>query len=51
MSDIRKRYMARLAGRILILVLGILYCIFDPAIFDILNGMNFFHGFSVMHLL
>ena len=51
MSDMRRRYAWRLAGRTLILVIGILMCIFDPGQFDVLRGFNFFRGFTWLHLL
>ena len=51
MSDMRRRYAWRLAGRTLILVIGVLMCIFDPGQFDVLHGFNFFRGFTWLHLL
>lgn len=51
MSKTRKNYFFRLAGRILILFIGIFLCIFAPESFNILSGMNFFDSFSVFHLL
>ena len=51
MSVMRKRYALRLAGRCLILLIGVFFCIFDPSQFDILQGMNFFREPSLLHLL
>ncbi len=51
MSDMRKRYALRLAGRSAILLTGILFCIFAPNQFDILQGWNFFQKPSILHLL
>lgn len=51
MSDIRKTYFIRLIGRIAILFLCVILGILCPGEFEILRGMNFFHKFSVLHLL
>ena len=51
MSDMRKRYALRLVGRLAILLIGILFLIFDPSQFDVLQGMSFFHQFTWLHLL
>ena len=51
MSDMRKRYALRLAGRLTILLIGILLCIFAPGQFDVLQGWNFFSTPSLLHLL
>nr|MBR4281688.1 hypothetical protein [Clostridia bacterium] len=51
MSDMRKRYAWRLAGRCVVLVLAVLLCIFDPAQFEVLQGWNFFHSFTWLHVL
>ena len=51
MSKTRKRYMWRLAGRIVILVLCLLAWIKVPQTYDILEGMNFFRTLSPLHLL
>ena len=51
LSPIRRRYIARLAGRCLILAAGLACCFLQPGIFDILQGWNFFDSFSIMHLL
>ena len=50
-STVRKTYIARLAGRCVILVMSILFWIFAREQFDILEGMNFFKKFSVFHIL
>ena len=47
MSGMRRRYAIRLAGRSLILLIGILFCIFDPSQFDVLHGTNFFRSFRI----
>ena len=51
MSGMRKRYALRLAGRSIILVIGVLLCIFAPGQFDVLQGWNFFTRPSLLHLL
>ncbi len=51
MSDMRRRYALRLVGRCVILIIAVLFCIFDPAQFDVLRGMNFFRRFSWLHVL
>ena len=51
MSEIRKKYVLKLIGRSIIFVLCGLACIFRPDSFSILNGLNFFRGWSVYHLL
>ncbi|MBQ7012139.1 MAG: hypothetical protein IJN63_10575, partial [Clostridia bacterium] len=51
MSKTRKRYMARLIGRIIVFVICAVLCFVRPQSFDILNGKNFFSGFSAFHLL
>lgn len=50
-SQIRKVYTARLVGRCLILAIFIYFLIVSPEEISILDGMNFFKGFSVYHLL
>lgn len=50
-SRIRKIYTARLVGRVLIFIAAVLLIIAAPEQFDILNGMNFFKEFSLLHLL
>lgn len=51
MSDTRKRYFLRLGGRIIILILCTALALVRPDAFDILEGANFFSGFSILHLL
>ena len=51
MSPTRKRYMWRLAGRILVLLICAYLCFASPECFEILNGMNFFRSLSPFHLL
>ena len=51
MSEIRKKYILKLIGRSIIFVLCALACIFRPDSLSILNGLNFFRGWSVYHLL
>ena len=51
MSPTRKRYMWRLAARILILIICAAVCFLAPESFQILNGLNFFGGVSPFHLL
>ena len=51
MSKTRKRYLWRLAGRILILLACIALLICRPEEFSVLEGMNFFRAFSPLHLL
>ena len=50
MSPTRKRYFARLVGRIVVFFVCLLLC-FKPQVYDILQGMNFFGGFHVFHIL
>ena len=51
MSDMRRRYALRLAGRCAILLIVVLFCIFDPTQFEVLRGWNFFRRFSWLHVL
>ena len=51
MSEIRKKYVLKLIGRSIIFILCGLACIFRPDSLSILNGLNFFRGWSVYHLL
>lgn len=50
-SDIRKRYIARLVARIVILIACVLGYVFDFIKFDILKGNAFFDRLSVLHAL
>ncbi len=51
MSETRKIYFVRLAGRCAILLLCAAAALTHPEYFSILEGMNFFKGFSPLHLL
>ena len=51
MSATRKNYILRLIGRILVLILCGIACFIYPQIYHVLEGMNFFKEFSVLHLL
>ncbi len=51
MSKTRKKYILRLIGRILILVICILLYIFKPETYNILTGWNFFESLSILHIL
>ena len=51
MSKTRKRYIAKLAGRCLVLVLCALLWVVAPEEYEVLQGMNFFREFSLLHLL
>ena len=51
MSPMRRKYSLRLIGRILILIVcGVLWAL-RPQEYAILQGMNFFRNFSLLHLL
>lgn len=50
-SPLRKRYIVRLVGRCVILLIGALLFFRAPDEFDILNGWNFFKSFSIFHIL
>lgn len=51
MSKTRKRYILRLIGRIIILIICIFLLIFKPDTFHVLSGWNFFKSFSILHIL
>lgn len=51
MSPTRRVYFLRLIGRILTWIGCILLCVFAPQTFDVLEGWNFFHEFSILHIL
>ena len=51
MSATRKRYIARLVGRCIILLACFILCFKAPTVFSVLEGKNFFREFSVLHLL
>ena len=50
-SDLRKRYIARLVGRCLVFVASIVMLLVAPEKFDILYGMNFFDKLSIFHVM
>ena len=50
-SAIRRKYIFKLAGRCIVLAACIWLFMKEPGQFAILNGMNFFTEFSVLHLL
>ena len=51
MSATRKKYILRLVLRCLVLVLCVVLFFTSPGIFTVLEGMNFFRGFSPLHIL
>ena len=51
MSAMRKQYVWRLIGRCCILIICGIFCWICPEIFQILEGYNFFAGFSLLHIL
>lgn len=51
MSQTRKRYILRLIGRCIVLVICCLLCFFAPQEFDVLEGSNFFSRLSLLHVL
>ena len=51
MSETRKRYILRLVVRILVFVACAFLCFTAPEEFAILEGLNFFREFSILHLL
>ena len=51
MSPTRKKYVWRLVGRILILLICAVLCFIAPENFSVLNGINFFTELSLFHLL
>ena len=51
MSKTRKIYFLRLAGRVLAFAAGLLILLFRPEEFSVLEGMNFFGGFSWLHIM
>ena len=50
MSKTRKQYFVRLFVRIAIFIACLIMC-FKPQFYDILEGMNFFDGFHILHVL
>ena len=51
MSQMRKRYMFRLVFRCIVLIVSVMGVFLTPEEFSVLEGMNFFREFSVLHLL
>ena len=51
MSQTRKRYFARLVGRVAVFIACLLLCIFAPQEYDVLEGNVFFARFSPLHIL
>lgn len=50
MSETRKKYFARLIGRILIFIICLFMCR-NVQNFEVLNGNNFFKEFDILHIL
>ena len=50
-SVMRKNYILRFVGRVAVLLAAIAVYILHPQSFSILEGMNFFRKFSILHLL
>ena len=50
-SFMRKNYILRFVGRVAVLLAAVAVYILHPQSFSILEGMNFFREFSVLHLL
>ena len=50
MSITRKRYFIRLYGRIAVFILCLIMCT-NPQNYNILEGMNFFDKFHILHIL
>ena len=50
-SEMRKRYLVRLVGRVLIFVVCLIMCFVAPHRFEILESNNFFKEFSIFHIL
>ena len=51
MSQTRKKYIFRLIGRCIVLVVCLILCFIIPSAFDVLYGANFFSQISVLHIL
>lgn len=51
LSKTRKKYIFRLVGRILILILCVLLYFIYPESFNVLDKFNFFNDFSLLHVL
>ncbi|MCH5344334.1 MAG: hypothetical protein J1E64_09855 [Acetatifactor sp.] len=50
-SDIRKLYIVRLMGRVVLLLLSVLLYVQRPELFAVLEGWSFFESFTVLHIL
>ena len=50
-SALRKRYVMRLIGRCIVLVIATLLLLFDKEQFYVMKGLNFFHKLSLFHIL
>ena len=50
-SFMRKNYILRFVGRVAVLLAAVAVYILHPQSFSILDGMNFFREFSILHLL
>ena len=50
-SPMRKSYILRFVGRALVLLAAVALYVLHPQSFSILEGMNFFRKFSILHLL
>lgn len=50
-SKTRKIYFLRLFGRVIILLITILLLFYDKKEFEVINGMEFFKSFSLLHIL
>ena len=50
-SPLRKRYIARLVGRCIILVISLLLLLLSEEQFYVMRGWNFFHKLSIFHIL
>ena len=50
-SNMRRRYLARLVGRCLVLGICTFFAVSNSEIYTILDGMEFFAGLSPLHLL
>ncbi len=51
MSPLRKRYIVRLVGRCVILLVSLVLLFTAPGEFDVLNNLRFFEKFSIFHIL
>ena len=51
MSKTRKIYFLRLIGRCIVFILGIFIYLYNPGEFALIEGMNFFRKFSIIHIL